>query len=189
MCSKHFSYSLKGKMETKIPVPMPCVVLLTTKFYRLKCWHAPTGINEKLFGHREDDKCWWCGGGGRTAAQMQEHLFHHCSQWRDQQTTLWKALGNATARNAGRCRHVQITELFSKEECDQVAMNFLAATYVRQLPPKCTTVWRWRRGGLRCGEAAMGLIVIPFVSFLFSPCVWVSFAFVLSLNFHIYQRG
>jgi hypothetical protein len=49
--SKHFSYRLKGKMGTKKPVPMTCVKSLATRFYRLKCGHAPTGVNLKRFGH------------------------------------------------------------------------------------------------------------------------------------------
>jgi len=81
-CSKHFSYRLKGKTGTRRPVPMTTVKSLATTFYRLKCGHAPTGVYLKRFGQREDDKCWWCGGGGRTA-QTREHLFHHYSQWRD----------------------------------------------------------------------------------------------------------
>jgi hypothetical protein len=59
-CSKHFSYRLKGKMGTKRPVPMTSVKSLATRFYRLKSGHAPTGVYLKRFGHREDDKCWWC---------------------------------------------------------------------------------------------------------------------------------
>ena len=50
--------------------------------------------------------------------------------------TLWKAVGKATGWKAGRCRHVQISELFSMEECDQAVMDFLAATEVGKFPPK-----------------------------------------------------
>jgi hypothetical protein len=32
-CSKHFSYRLKGKAETKRPIPMTCVKSLATRFY------------------------------------------------------------------------------------------------------------------------------------------------------------
>jgi hypothetical protein len=85
-CSKHFSCRLKDKMGTKRPVPMTSVKSLPTRFYRLQCGHAPTGVYLKQFGHREDDKGWLCGGGGgRMAAQTWEHLFRHCSRWRDQQ--------------------------------------------------------------------------------------------------------
>jgi len=109
---------------------------LAARFYSLKSGYAPTGVYLKQFGHREDDKCWWCGGGGRTAAQTPEHLFRHCSQWRDQQKTLWKAVGKTNGWKAGRCRHVQVSELFSKDECDQVVMDFLAAAEVGMFAPK-----------------------------------------------------
>jgi len=115
---------------------MTSVKSLAARFYRLKSGHVPTGVYLKRFSHREDDKCWWCGGGGRTAAQTREHLFRHCSRWRDQQKTLWKAVGKATGWKAGRCRHVQVSELFSRDECDQAVMDFLAATEVGKFPPK-----------------------------------------------------
>jgi hypothetical protein len=67
---------------------------------------------------------------------MREHLFRHCSWWRDQQMTLWKVVGKAAGWKAGRYRYVQISELFSIEECDQAVMDFLAATEVGKFPPK-----------------------------------------------------
>jgi hypothetical protein len=109
---------------------------LATRFYRLKCRHPPTGVYLKRFRHREDDKCWWCGSGGRKAALTREHLFRHCSRWRDQQKTLWNAVGKATDWKAGRCSHVQISELFCIDEWDQAVMDFLAATDVWKFPPK-----------------------------------------------------
>jgi len=132
-CSKHYGYRLKGKAGSKRSVPMTSVKSLATRFYRLKSGHAPVGTYLKRFGHREDDKCWWCGS--RTL-QTREHLFRHCSRWKDQQTELWKAVGKATGWKAGRCRHVQISELFSMEGCDQAVMDFLAATDVGKFPPK-----------------------------------------------------
>jgi len=132
-CSKHLNYRLKGKVGTKRPIPMTSVKLLATRFYRLKSGHAPTGVYLKWFGHRDDDKCWWCGG---TVSQTQEHLFHHCSRWRDHQRKLWKPVGKAMSGKAGRCQHVQISELFSIEECDQAVIDFLAATEVGKFPPK-----------------------------------------------------
>ena len=68
--------------------------------------------------------------------QMWEHLFRHCSRWRDQQKVLWKAVGTVRGWKAGRCRHVQIAELFSMEECDQAVMDFLEATEIGKFPPK-----------------------------------------------------
>jgi hypothetical protein len=69
-------------------------------------------------------------------AQMRYDLFRHCSRWTDRQKTLWKTVGLTTGWKAGRCRHVQISEHFTIEECDQVVMDILAATEVRKFPPK-----------------------------------------------------
>jgi len=87
-CSKHFSYRLKGKVGTKRPIPMTSVKSLAARFYRLRSGHAPTGDYLTRFGHRDDDKCWRCGG---TVSQTRENLFRHCSRWRDHQKELWKA--------------------------------------------------------------------------------------------------
>jgi len=69
-------------------------------------------------------------------AQTWEHLFCHCSLWRDQQKVLWKAVGKVTGWKAGRCQHVQVSELFSMEKCDQAVENLLATTDVAKFPPK-----------------------------------------------------
>jgi len=69
-------------------------------------------------------------------SQTRVHIFRHCSRWRDQQKELRKAVGKATGWTAGRCRHVQISELFSIAECDQAVMDFLAATEVGKFPVK-----------------------------------------------------
>jgi transposase-like protein len=102
-CSKHFSYRLKGKAGTKRPIPMTSIKSLATRFYRLKSGHAPTGVYLKRFSHRHDDKCWWCGG---TVSQTREHLFRHCSRWKDHQKEPRKAVGKAMGWKGGRCRHV-----------------------------------------------------------------------------------
>jgi len=67
---------------------------------------------------------------------MREHLFGHCSWWKDQQKALWTAVGKAMGWNAGRCRHVQVSELFSVQQCDQAVTDFLATTEVGKFPPK-----------------------------------------------------
>jgi hypothetical protein len=133
MCSKHFSYRLKAKAGTKRPIPMTSVKPLGARLYGLKSGHAPTAVYRNRFGHRDDDKCWWSGG---TVSQTREHLFRHCSRWKDQQKKLWKTVGQATGWKAGRCRHVQISELFTIEECYQAVMDFLAVTEVGTFPPK-----------------------------------------------------
>jgi len=135
-CGQHFGYRLKGKTGAQRPIPMTSVKSLATRFYRPKSGHAPTGVYLKQFGHHENDKCWWGSGGGRTATQMWEHLFHHCRRWREQQEALWKAVEKATGWKAGRCRHMQVSELFYTDECDQTVVDFLAATEVGKFPIK-----------------------------------------------------
>jgi len=48
--------------------------------------------------------------------------------------TLWKAMEEATSWKAGRRRHVQISELFSREKCDQAVMDYLVTTDVGKFP-------------------------------------------------------
>jgi len=112
---------------------MTSVKPLAARFYQLKTGHAPTGVYLMRVGHRDDDKCWWCGG---TVAQTRDQLFRHCSRWKDQQKTLWETVRQTTGWEAGRCRQVQISELLTIEECDQAVMGFLAATEVGKFPPK-----------------------------------------------------
>jgi Na+-transporting NADH:ubiquinone oxidoreductase subunit NqrF len=134
-CSKHQGYRLKGKAGSKRHIPINSMKPLAARFYRLKSGHAPVGMYLKWFRHRDDDECWWCGGGSKTA-QMREHLFRHCSRWKYQQKMLWKEVGKATEWRAGRCRHVKVSELFSIEKWDQAVMDFLVATDVGKFPPK-----------------------------------------------------
>jgi len=54
---------------------------------------------------------------GRVA-QERGNLICHCSKWKSQREDLWKAVGRETGCKAGRCKHVQISELFSLEKCD-----------------------------------------------------------------------
>jgi hypothetical protein len=130
-CSKHFSYRLKGRGGSKRPIPMASAKSLATQFYRLKCGHAPTAACVHWFAHRNDDKCLWCGG---SVAQMLEHHFHHCGRWIHQQQELWKKVGMATGWKPGRCRQVQISELFSMEICDNAVINIVAATDIGKFP-------------------------------------------------------
>ena len=69
-------------------------------------------------------------------AQSREQLFFHCRRWKDQQKILWKTVGQTTGWKVGRCWHMQISELFTIEECNQAVMDFLAATEVGKFPSK-----------------------------------------------------
>ena len=132
-CRTHIRYRLKAKAGTKRPILMRSVKSVAARFTRLKSGHRPTGVYLNRFGHRDEDKCWWWGG---TVSLTPEHLFRQCSRWKDHQKELCQAVGKATGWNSGRCRHVQLSELFSLEQCDQAVMDFLAATEVGKFPPK-----------------------------------------------------
>jgi len=94
------------------------------------------------------DRAWASHPAGN--ATCREHLFRHCSRWKDQQKTLWKEVGKATGWRAGRCRHVKVSELLSIEKCDQAVMDFVAATDVGKFPPKMDG--EGRAGGQRAEE-------------------------------------
>jgi len=106
---------------------------------------------------------WLSEDGGANA----EHLFSHFSLWRVQQKTLWKSVGKATGWKAGRCKHIQISELFSIEECDQEVMEFLPATGVGTFQPTGMMVWRRGGGGPRSGEREKWVYIRSFCSFPF----------------------
>jgi len=132
-CSKHFRYKINSLAGTKRPIRMTRVKSLAARFHQAKSRQPPAGAHLKRFGHRDEDMCSWCGA---TVSQMWEHLFCHCSRWRDQQKEQWKAVVQMTGWNAGRCRHVQNSELFSIEVCEKAVMDFLAATEVGKFPLK-----------------------------------------------------
>jgi len=168
-CSNHFSYRLKGKVGTKRPIPMTSVKSLAARFHRVKSQHAPTSVYQKRFGHRDDNKRWGCRG---TATQTltRDHLFRQCSQWRDQQKPLLKAVGKATGWKVGRCCHVQVTELVSIEVCGD---GLPGAHWSWEVSAQVK--WRYGAGpGLGSGIGANGVI-------LFLLC----FPFCLSLIFHL----
>ena len=108
-------------------------------------------------------------------SQTREHLFRHCSRWNDQQNTLWKTVGQATGWNAGRCQHMQISELFTIEECDPAVTDILVACEVRMilLTPR-SGMNRAHCLGLWGGTGGNGVTL-----FL------LSFPFCLSLIFHL----
>jgi ribonuclease HI len=58
---------------------------VASRFYQLRMGKARIGTYLAMVGQAEDDKCWWCGSG---ASQTREHLFKHCSRWKDQRVTM-----------------------------------------------------------------------------------------------------
>jgi hypothetical protein len=108
---------------------MTSVKSLATRFYRLKPGHAPTGVlrtqrRRQVLVVRRDDNT--DAGAPLSPLQPVERPSE----------MLWKAVGKATGWKAGRFRHVQVSELFSMEKCDQAVMDFLVATDVGKFPPK-----------------------------------------------------
>jgi hypothetical protein len=155
---------------------MTSVESFTTRFYRLKCRHVPFGMYLKWLGSPEDIKCWWCG---RRRLQTWEHLICQCSRWKVQQTELWKSLGKATGWKVSRCRHVQISGLFTLEGCEQGVMDFLAATEIWKFPPKLAVEpgqkdqgkgqWYLDRGQPVCRFVDLsGVCFFPCISFFLS---------------------
>lgn len=69
-------------------------------------------------------------------AQIPEHLNYYYSEWKDQQSALWKQVGKAKGWRAARCQHMLVSELLSIKECDQVVVDFLVATEVGKFPPR-----------------------------------------------------
>jgi hypothetical protein len=90
------------------------------------------GTYLKRFGHRHDNKYWW----SCRAAQTREHLFRYCSQWKNQQNVVSKEVRKATGWRAGRCLHVQVSELLSMQKCDKAEMAFLIATDIGKFLPR-----------------------------------------------------
>jgi len=190
-CSKHYRYRLKGKAGIQRSVLMTSGKALVTTFNCAECGHAPVGTYLMRFGRREEDKCW---RSRRRMLQTWEHLFCHCSRWKVQQPGLWKMLGNAMKWKVDRCRHVQISELFSMEGCDQKVMDFQAPTGIGKFTPKPAEEpgqeeqgqgWRCldRGRSVSCFVNLSGLCLFPCLSlFSFSLIVYTSLIF-------LYHRG
>jgi hypothetical protein len=87
-----------------------------------------------------------------------------------------------TACRAGRCRHLQLSDLVSIEECDPAVMDFLVATAVGKFLPSLSSGMERPQGlGLRGGIGGSG--VIPFLlsfSLSFSLCssYFLSFSYL-----------
>jgi len=109
-------------------------------------------------------------------SQTLEHLLRHWIRWRDHQTELRNVVRKATGWKACRFRHVQISELFSIEECDQAVMDFLVATEVTMFLPKVKSGFRaW---GSEATEVVAGFDLSVFLSFFLVVFLSVYLSFV-----------
>jgi hypothetical protein len=102
-CRTHLGVRLNGTAGSHRPILLYSVKPLAARFYRVKSGHAPLGMYLTWFRHRDCDKCWWCGGGGRTVARIWEYVCRHYSQKKDLQKTFWKVVCKATQSRARRC--------------------------------------------------------------------------------------
>jgi len=86
------------------PEPKYNVIVMAEKrtaahFYQLKSGHALTGVYLKSTDNRPDNHCWWCDPENISGTQQtRDHLFKHCSRWKDQQAELWARVKEATKR-------------------------------------------------------------------------------------------
>jgi hypothetical protein len=121
-------YLLRERQRTD-PVASRARKATAARFYQLRMNKAPTGPYLAEVGQAEDDKCWWCSSSspGAGPSQTREHLFKHCRRWKDQQTTMWRAIGKATGRKR---TNTSMTQLFGDERCTAAILEFLGTTEV-----------------------------------------------------------
>jgi hypothetical protein len=118
-------YLLQERQRTD-PVASPAKKPIASRFYQLRMGKAHTGPYLAKIGEAADDKCWWCGSG---VSQMREHLFKHCSQWKDQRVTMWRAVRKAT-EGKRTARNTSMGQLFGDQRCTAAILGFLATTKV-----------------------------------------------------------
>jgi len=84
--NKGYVLRKKGKPD---PTPARAEKRTAARFYQLKSGHAVTGLYPKSTDNRPDDHCWWCEPENISGTQQpRDHLFKHCSRWKDQQAEL-----------------------------------------------------------------------------------------------------
>jgi len=91
------------------------------RFYQLKSGHALTGVYLKNTDNRPDDHCWWCDPENISGTQhTRDHLFKHCSRWKDQQAELWVRVKEATKRAK---RKLRVGDLLADERCSPAGVG------------------------------------------------------------------
>jgi len=92
----------RGKPD---PTPARAEKRTASRFYQLKSGHALTGVYLKSVDNRPDDHCWWCDPENNCGVQQtRDHLFKHCSRWKDQQAQLWARVKEATRKGKRKWR-------------------------------------------------------------------------------------
>jgi len=92
-----------------------------------------------LKSNRPDDHCWWCDPEYISGTQQtRDHLFKHCSKWKDQQAELWARVKKATKRGKQKWR---VGDLLADERCSPAVLDFLRTTYVGRAAPPVEENW------------------------------------------------
>jgi len=93
----------------------------------------------KSVDNRPDDHFWWCDPENISGTQQtRDHLFKHCSRWKDQQAELWARVKEATKRGKQKWR---VGDLLADERCSPAVLDFLRSTYVGRAAPPVEGNW------------------------------------------------
>ena len=105
----------------------------------------------KSVDNRPDDYCWWCDPDNNCGTQQtRDHLFEHCSRWKDQQAQLWARVKEETKRGKRKWR---VGDLLADES--PAVLDFLRTTHVgRAAPPVEESGDRAEEEEARAGAAA-----------------------------------
>jgi hypothetical protein len=119
-------YYLLTERQRTDPVASRAQKTVASRFYQLRMGKARIGPYLAMIGEAENDKCWWCSNG---ASQTREHLFKHCSQWKEPRITMWRDIGRATRTGGKRTsRNTSIAQLFGDERGTPAILEFLENT-------------------------------------------------------------
>jgi len=133
-------YVLRKKRKPD-PTPARAEKRTASRYYQLKSGHALTGVYLKSVDNRPDDHN-NCG-----TQQTRDHLFKHCSRWKDQQAQLWARVKGETKKGKRKCR---VGDLLADERCSLAVLDFLRSTYVGRAAP-----W-WRKIGAAMKRRSSG---------------------------------
>jgi hypothetical protein len=121
-------YYLFRERQHTDPVASRAQKATASRFYQFRVNKTPTGPYLAEVGQAADDKCWWCSSSDSSGpSQTREHLFKQCRRWKDQQATMWRAIGRATGRKR---TNTAMTQIFGDERCTAAILKFLGTTEV-----------------------------------------------------------
>ena len=102
---------------------------LAGRFYQLLSGHAATDPHLARIDQAPNDRCWWCGSGGR---QTHYHLFIPCRRWSREIRRLWQRVEKDCEWESPRAPSVRL--LFRDARTTPAVLEFLEDTRVRKMP-------------------------------------------------------